>query len=66
MLKFSGRSQISTQQRRKKAAPNQAVFSNLIYSLTHRKQRGVFAFISRIKLPIIKIRKEIRNLRLLQ
>lgn len=66
MLKFSGRSQISTQQRKKKAAANQAVFNNLINSLTQRKQRGISAFISRIKLPIIKIRKGIRNLRLLQ
>ena len=47
-------------------AANQAVLSNLINSLTQRKQRGVFAFIPRIKLPINKIRKGIRNLSLLQ
>lgn len=54
--------------RAKKVGPaaTQAVFSNLINSLTQRKQRGVFAFISRIKLLIIKIRKRIRNLSLLQ
>ena len=39
-------------------AANQAVLSNLINSLTQRKQRGV--------LPINKIRKGIRNLSLLQ